>query len=183
MVVFNMLYLNACRSEKPQESAARAGNHLRVALLTPGPVSDQAWNQRAYEGLLRIRDSLGAQVSHVETATPAQFEENFRAYGSQGFDVVFGHGSEFQDAALRVAPEFPKTVYVTTGGNAAVGNAIGMEFAFEEGSYLAGIVAGALTKSNIIGCIGGTELPPVKRSFDAFSDGAKAINPKVRVLI
>ena len=154
-----------------------------MALLTPGPISDQAWNQRAYEGLQRIRDSLGAQVSHVETATPAQFEENFRAYGAKGFDLVFGHGSEFQDAALRVSPEFPKTVYVTTGGNTAVGNAVGMEFAFEEGSYVAGLIAGAVTKSNTIGCIGGTELPPVKRSFDAFADGAKAVNPKVRVLV
>ena len=182
-LVFNTLTVASCTSEKRPNSSGAAKGEFKVALLTPGPISDQAWNQRAYEGLVRIRDSLGAAVSHVETATPTQFEENFRAYGSEGFDIVFGHGSEFQDAALRVAPEFPKTIYVTTGGNAAVGNAVGMEFAFEEGSYVAGLVAGALTKSNVVGCVGGTELPPVKRSFDAFSDGAKAINPKVRVLI
>src|SRR5678816_3036484 len=51
---------------------------FRVALLTPGPVSDQSWNGGAYQGLLWIRDSLGAQVSHVETKTPAEFEDNFR---------------------------------------------------------------------------------------------------------
>jgi basic membrane lipoprotein Med (substrate-binding protein (PBP1-ABC) superfamily) len=183
LFVFNTIAAASCGSENRPKPGRLSEGQLKVALVTPGSISDQAWNQRAYEGLLRIRDSLGAQVSHVETATPAQFEENFRAYGSQGFDIVFGHGSEFQDAALRVSSEFPNTVYITTGGNAAVGNAVGMEFAFEEGSYVAGMVAGALTKSNIVGCIGGTELPPVKRSFDAFSEGAKAINPKVRVLI
>lgn len=183
LFVFNMLAAAACSSEKREAQEGLKPSQFRVALLTPGPISDQAWNQRAYEGLMRIRDSLGAQISHVETATPAQFEENFRAYGAKGFDLVFGHGSEFQDAALRVSAEFPKTVYVTTGGNTAAGNAVGMEFAFEEGSYVAGMVAGAVTKSNTIGCIGGTELPPVKRSFDAFADGAKAINPKIRVLV
>ena len=183
LFVFNIVALASCNSEKRASAQGSNPSQFRVALLTPGPISDQAWNQRAYEGLVRIRDSLGAEISHVEAATPAQFEENFRAYGAKGFDLVFGHGSEFQDAALRVSAEFPKTVYVTTGGNAAVGNAVGIEFAFEEGSYVAGMVAGALTKSNTIGCIGGTELPPVKRSFEAFVDGAKAVNPKVRVLI
>lgn len=181
-LVFNTLVALGCGGDSRPRNDGPGSGAFKVALLTPGPISDQAWNQRAYEGLLRIRDSLGAQVSHVETATPAQFEENFRAYGAQGFAIVIGHGAEFQDAAMRVGPEFPKTVYVSTGGNAAVGNVVGMEFAFEEGSYVAGMVAGALTKSNVLGCIGGTELPPVKRSFDAFGEGAKAMNPKVRVL-
>ena len=57
---------------------------------------------------MAIRDSLGAQISHVQTKTPAEFEENFRQYGAQGYDLVIGHGFEFQDAAVRVAPEFPK---------------------------------------------------------------------------
>src|ERR1700756_332400 len=76
---------------------------FKVALLTPGPISDQSWNGGAYQGLMRIKDSLGAQVSHIQTKTPAEFEENFRQYGAQGYNIVFGHGFEFQDAARRVA--------------------------------------------------------------------------------
>lgn len=156
---------------------------LRVALLTPGPISDQSWNGAAYAGLERIRDSLAAEVSHIQTRTPAEFEENFRQYGAQGFTLVFGHGFEFQDAAARVAPEFPKTTYVVTSGNSSGANFAGIRFAFEEPSYMAGMVAGALTQTNVIGAIGGTELPPVRDSFKAFSDGAKAVNPAVQVLI
>jgi basic membrane lipoprotein Med (substrate-binding protein (PBP1-ABC) superfamily) len=155
---------------------------FRVALLTPGPISDQSWNGGAYAGLTRIRDSLGAQVSHIQTKTPAEFEENFRQYGAQGYSLVFGHGFEFQDAAERVAPEFPKTLYVTTSGNRVGANLAGMEFSFEEASYLAGMVAGRMTRSNTIGVIGGTELPPVRRSFTAFAAGAQHVNPQVRVL-
>lgn len=132
---------------------------------------------------MRIKDSLGAQVSHVQTKSPQDFDENFRQYGVQGFDLVFGHGFEFQEAAVRVAKEFPKTVYVTTSGHSVGANLAGMDFAFEEGAYLAGMVAASVSKSGIIGCIGGTELPPVKSSFKAFELGARAINPKVQVLV
>jgi basic membrane lipoprotein Med (substrate-binding protein (PBP1-ABC) superfamily) len=163
-------------------SATRGARPFRVALLTPGPISDQSWNGGAYKGLERIRDSLGASISHIQTKTPAEFDENFRQYGAQGYDLVFGHGFEFQDAAVRVAPEYPHTIYITTSGNRTGPNVAGIEFAFEDASYQAGMIAGAMTKSDVVGVIGGTELPPVKTSFRAFEAGAKAVNPRVRVL-
>jgi basic membrane lipoprotein Med (substrate-binding protein (PBP1-ABC) superfamily) len=173
----------ACGPRSGDGAAADPENaSFRVALLTPGPISDQSWNAGAYRGLQRIRDSLGAQVSHIQTRTPAEFEENFRQYGAQEYDLVFGHGFEFQDAAVRVAPEYPRSVYVTTSGTTTGANVAGMEFAFEDASYLAGMVAGAVTKTNVLGVIGGTELPPVRSSFYAFEQGARAVNPRVRVL-
>ena len=166
-----------------QSDSGHAGKVFRVALLTPGPISDRSWNGGAYDGLMAVRDSMGAQVSHVQTKTPAEFEENFRQYGAQGYDLVIGHGFEFQDAAIRVAPEFPKTLYVTTSGNSVRPNVAGIQFAFEEASYLAGILAAGMTKSKAIGAIGGTELPPVKRSFEAYRAGAKSVNPRIGVVI
>ena len=174
--------LGACSGDS-RSSKSEAASDFKVALLTPGPISDKSWNGGAYAGLMAIRDSLGAQVSHIQTKTPAEFDENFRQYGAKGFDLVFGHGFEFQDAALRVAPDFPNTVYVTTSGTSVAKNVAGGEFAFEEASYLAGIVAGRMTKSNILGMIGGTELPPVKRSFEAFEQGARSVNPNIRVIV
>ncbi|HYC52703.1 MAG TPA: BMP family protein, partial [Gemmatimonadaceae bacterium] len=171
--------LAAC---SPGDRGAVQDTAFHVALLTPGPISDQSWNGGAYQGLMRIRDSLGAQVSHVQTRTPADFEENFREYGARGFDLVFGHGFEFQDAAKRVAPQFPGTMYVTTSGNTSGPNIAGIMFSFSDASYLAGILAADLSKSGILGVIGGTELPPVKESFVAFEAGAKSVNPNVRVL-
>ncbi len=162
---------------------AGAADSFRVALLTPGPITDQAWNSAAYAGLLTLRDSLGASISHIQTKTPAEFEENFRQYGAQGFKLVIGHGFEFQDAAARVAPDYPNTVFVCTSGNSTAANLAGMNFAFEEASFQAGMIAGQLTKSGVIGAIGGTELPPVRASFVAFERGAKLTNPNVTVLV
>jgi basic membrane protein A and related proteins len=177
-VLFSTL---ACgnRGDRKQE---RPEGFLKVALLTPGPISDQSWNAGAYAGLLRIRDSLGAQISHVQTRSPVEFDENFREYGRQGYALVFGHGFEFQDAARRVAPAYPSTVFVVTSSMLGSRNAIGMNFKFDEPCYLAGIIAGATSKSGILGLIGGTELPPVKSGFAAFAAGARRSNPKVKIL-
>lgn len=173
----------ACGRDTPVPKETPHALSFRVALLTPGPISDQAWNGGAYAGLMRIRDSLGAAVSHVQTRTPAEFEENFRHYGAEGYNLVFGHGFEFQDAAVRVAPDFPNTVFVTTSGRTVRSNVAGMAFAFEQGAFLAGMVAGTMSKSGVIGCIGGTELPPVRAGFAAFEAGARMVNPNIRVVV
>src|SRR5260221_307475 len=184
----SLALLASCSTKEPSDHAVSAKpdtgteKRFKVALLTPGPISDQSWNGGAYQGLLRIRDSLGASVSHIQTKTPAEFEEQFRQYGAQGYDLVFGHGFEFQDAAKRVGPEFPRTIYVTTSSSTSGANVAGMEFAFADASFLAGLVAGSLSKTGILGVIGGTELPPVKESFVAFEKGARAANPSVRIL-
>lgn len=180
--LLHIAVLTACGGSEPRRGATDASSAFKVALLTPGPVSDHAWNAGAYQGLLRIRDSLGAHISHIQVATPADFEENFRQYGAQGYALVFGHGFEFQDAASRVGPEFPHTIYITTSGNRVGKNVAPMVFGFEEPSYLAGIIAATLTKSRVVGVIGGTELPPVKSSFLAFEAGVHAVDPNVKVL-
>lgn len=172
---------NTDKSPKARD-AQRAESALKVALLTPGSITDQSWNGGAYQGLLRIRDSLGAHISHIQTKTPAEFEENFRQYGDQHYNLVFGHGFEFQDAAHAVAPSYPQTQYVITSGNTAGANVSGMVFGFAEPSYLAGMIAGAMTRSNRLGVIGGTELPPVRESFLAFAAGVQKVNPNAKVV-
>ena len=86
-----VLISTACTSEQGSKTNSGADSSatsrpFKVALLTPGPISDRSWNGGAYDGLLAIRDSLGAQISHVQTKTPAEFEENVRQYGAQGYD-------------------------------------------------------------------------------------------------
>jgi basic membrane protein A and related proteins len=170
----------SCGDAAKREPAA--GNEFRVALVTTGPVSDQGWNAGAYRGLLAVRDSLGARISNVQTQTPAQIEENFRQYGAQHYNLVFGHGFEYQDPAIRVAPSYPKTAFVTTSGVRTAPNVAGIYFSFSDGAYLAGIVAGAASHSGVIGAIGGTQLPPVAAAFRAFESGARSVNPRVKVL-
>lgn len=155
---------------------------LQVALLTSGPVSDAGWYAGAYEGLLAIRDSLGARVSHQQTRTPAEFDEAFVELGSSGYDIVFAHGFEYQDAALRAAERFPEMTIVVSGGGRVGPGVVPLIFQLEEGSYLAGMVAGGMTRTGTVGMVGGVAIPPAVGTFRAFEAGARAVNPSVNVL-
>jgi basic membrane protein A len=152
---------------------------IKVGLVTPGSVADAAWNSGAYQGLLRIRDSLKVHVSHVEARTPAEQNEALRAYAAQGYNLVFAHGFEFQDLAERVSENYPHTVFIVTSGRRTRLNVSPLIFKLEEASYLAGMVAGRLTRTNILGFIGGIELPPIKAAYQGWLNGAKAVNPRV----
>src|SRR6478735_5484898 len=159
--------------------AAKVPN-FRVALVTPGSIADAAWNSGAYAGLLQLHDSLDATISNVEARTPAEQEEALRSYAAQGYDIVFGHGFEFQGLAERVAADYPNTIFVITSGERVAGKVTPMVFRIEEATYLAGLVAGAMTKTGIIGFVGGIELPPIKRGYEGWTNGARAVNPKIQ---
>lgn len=152
---------------------------FRVGLVTPGSIADAAWNSGAFRGLEQIRDSVGASISQVEARTPAEQEEALRTYAAQGYDLIFGHGFEFQGAAERVSAQFPKAVLIVTSGERVAGNVSPLVFRLNEASYLVGMVAGGMTKSNTIGFVGGIELPPIKLAEDAWVAGAKAVNPQI----
>ncbi len=155
-------------------------NGVRVGLITPGSIADAAWNSGAYAGLQLIRDSLGLAISHVEARTPAEQDEALRTYAAQGYELVFAHGFEFQGAAERVSAEYPRTVFIVTSGSRIQGNVSPLIFKLEDASYLAGMVAGGLTRSDILGFVGGIELPPIKAAYEGWVNGATAVNPKIR---
>ena len=157
-------------------------DELQIALLTSGPVSDAGWYAGAYEGILVIRDSLGARISHQQTKTPAEFDEAFFSYASAGFDLIFAHGFEYQDAAVRAGEAFPSLTIVVSSGGRVAPNVHPLIFRLEEASYLAGMLAGGLSTSKVVGMVGGVAIPPVQGTFRAFEAGARAAAPDVEVL-
>jgi basic membrane protein A len=174
-----LLVLLAC--SKPEPAAAAATPAMKVGLLTPGSVNDGGWNAIAYEGLQQIHKQLGAEVSNQETKTPAEFEEGFRSYGAKGFDLAFGHGFEFQDAALKAGRQYPKTIFITTSGSSVATNVSPMVFQLEQATYLLGVIAARESKSGNAGLVGGINLPSIASTFLAFKAGAQSVNPKFEV--
>ncbi|HEV7920669.1 MAG TPA: BMP family protein [Thermoanaerobaculia bacterium] len=154
---------------------------MKVGLLTPGSVNDNGWNAIAWEGLQRIKKELGAEISHQETKTPAEFEEGFRSYGAKGYDLAFGHGFEFQDAALKAGAQYPNTVFITTSGSSVAKNVSPMVFELEQATYLLGMIAARESKTGKAGLVGGIKLPSIDSTFLAFKAGAHAVNPKFEV--
>jgi len=168
------------RSESPTDGTPKPAL-FKVALLSPGPVSDAGWNALAYEGLLAIRDQLGAEIAQVQTKTPAEFEAGFRDFAQRGFNLVFGHGFEFQDAAAAVSPDFPNTVFITTSGNTVRNNVAPLRFMLEEATYLEGMLTAKMSKTGKAGAVGGMAIPSVKSTILAYEAGAKSVNPDFAV--
>jgi len=188
LVSFLFAIASCQQRETPAPAAAGAGTGtapaakpLRVGLLTPGSINDGGWNAIAYEGLLRAKSELGAEISNQETKSPAENLEGFRAYGAKGFDVVFGHGFEYQDPAKQAGAEYPKTVFITTSGTTIAPNVAPMRFELEEATYLLGVIAARESKTGKAGMVGGINFPSIASTFLAFKAGAQSVNPNFDV--
>jgi basic membrane protein A and related proteins len=173
LVVF--LLLIACSPRRVETPS------FKVGLLTPGSINDGGWNNIAWQGLQRIQKDLGAQISNQEVKSPAEIAEGFRSYGKNGYDLAFGHGFEFQDAAMAAGKQFPKTVFVTTSGSSVAANVSPMVFELEQATYLLGIIAARESKTGKAGVVGGIKLPSIDSTFLAFRAGAQSVNPKFEV--
>ena len=160
---------------------AKGHEKFKVAMLLPGSISDAGWNALAYEGLKAIKKELGAEISHAETRTPTDQEEQFRAYALDGYNMVFGHGYEFQDPAKAVAPDFPETIFITSSGGTITDNISPVNFRVEQAAYLLGMIAGMMTNTDKLGVMGGQNIPSVNSTFMAFEGGAKSVNPDAEV--
>ena len=171
------IFMLACGSPD-----AESADGPSVGLLTSGPVSDAGWHAGAYEGLQLIGESLGFRISHQQTRSTAELDEAFLSYAEAGYDLVFGHGFEFQDAATRAGAAFPEVTFVVSAGSRPSANVIPLIFQLEEASYLAGMAAGGVTTSGTIGMVGGQAIPSAKGTFLAFEAGVKAVNPEATVL-
>ena len=164
------------------EAASPSTAAFSVALLTPGPVSDAGWNAAAFDGLQLIKQTLGAQTAMVQTTSPADFEDAMRDFASRGFALVFAHGFEYTDAALKVGKSFPKTYFIVTSGSGSSENVASLTFKIEEAAYVEGVLAGKMTKTGVVGCIGGIELPAIHLTFNGFKKGFLSARPGGRML-
>jgi basic membrane lipoprotein Med (substrate-binding protein (PBP1-ABC) superfamily) len=163
------------------ESAPKPGEDFQVALLTPGSVYDSGWNALAYEGLQNIEKTMHASVTNKESQG-ADIADDMRTYGRKGYNLVFGHGYEYNEQAMKVAKDFPDTVYVTSGGGLTAKNVGAFRFELEQGFYIAGYLAGLQTRTGIIGSVSVQNYPSIVSTLKAFEAGAKASNPGIKVL-
>jgi basic membrane protein A and related proteins len=166
----------------PEPTAAPAADKLKVALLLYGPLADTGWNGTAYEGLKDAEKAYGVQVAMSEDIQVPDIEAVMRDYAGQGYDLIIGHSFPFAEPAMKVAPDFPKTIFTVTNGYTQTTNVASFYPVEVQSHYVAGALAALMTKSGKVGIIGGVELPNMRANFNAFEMGVKATNPDVKVL-
>lgn len=161
---------------------AAGGKTLKVALITPGSVSDNGWNANAYDGVKAVEKETGAEVQNVEAKTDVEQDKELQAFGSKGYDIVFAHGGEFDSKCTKIESQFPKTLFVVSSGRTVGKNTTPVVLRLEDGAYLLGMLSAGMTKTGKIGMVGAMQIVAVDSSFKAFEAGVKAVKPDVTII-
>jgi basic membrane protein A len=156
---------------------------LKVAYIPCGRVNDQSWSQAGYEGILAAKKELGIEVAYSESVQPADVEAAARDYASKGYDLVMLHCGTFTDPGLKVAKDFPKVWFEVTSARTPVANVISLNFAQQEATFVAGVMAGLTTKTNRLGAIASYNTLGFNRQIEGFRLGAKFANPKTELYV
>jgi len=157
---------------------------LKVALVLPGPITDGTFNSAANKGIQAAKQRFpNIQVSVRENTAIAQAEEAMRSYARDGYDVVIGHGFQFADPAQKIHKQFSKTWFiVNTAKVAAAPNLASFDNRWGDAGYVGGAVAAMVSKSGLIGHVGGVPVPVIQEYNEGFERGAKRINPNIKML-
>jgi basic membrane protein A len=170
-------------AEEPTEPPVVEEEPVKVALILPGVITDAGWNAAAYEGLMAAKEQLGVETAYSESVPPPEYESTFRDYASQGYDLIIGHGSEYGDAALTVAQEFPDTYFAVTNAAVKAENVAGLDTKNEESGFMAGVVAGLASETKQVGYVGAMEILAMKRAEEGFKLGVEEVCPDCEVLV
>ncbi len=175
-------------------STASAPHRIKVAMVTDvGGLGDKSFNDLGYAGLQRAHARLGVPIKVLESREVTDYETNLTALAAAGYDPIFAVGFLMTDAVTKEATGFPKTKFggIDETFASPPPNVVGLDFKEQEGAYLAGIVAALSTQAkfdprlnpqNVIGFVGGMEIPPVQRYQAGFIAGAKSVDPTVTVI-
>jgi simple sugar transport system substrate-binding protein len=167
-------------AEPTKAPAAQPAAAFKMGLLVPGSVNDQGWNTMAYNALKRVEKDLGAEVSYVELKQdPASYEKAFRDFAAQGYQLVLGHGNEFEDAAKATAKDYPNVQFFISSSRLKEPTVTGLNTNSDEPLYLMGVIAAKMCKA--AGFVGGMEIPPISEALTGFVNGAKSVDPNFKV--
>jgi basic membrane lipoprotein Med (substrate-binding protein (PBP1-ABC) superfamily) len=179
VTVLCAVFIGACSSntETPETTS-----EFKVALITPSSVNDSGWSALAYRGLEAIQVQCGAEIQNVVASSPQDIKDAMRTYAQKNFSLVIGHGYEYNSIGIEVGKDFPKTVFVSSSGDKTAPNVGTFRFYLEQGTYLLGMVGAKMSKSGVLGMVGGPNVPSIESTFQAFEAGAKSVRPDIKVL-
>ncbi|MFC5529142.1 BMP family lipoprotein [Cohnella yongneupensis] len=176
---------NTNQGASPSEAASpasTAGVGKKFAMVTDvGGVNDKSFNQSAWEGLQKLSKDTGADVKYLESKEATNYLTNINQFVHDKYDLTWGIGFLMGDAVKEAATNNPDAKLAIIDNVVEAPNVESVTFAENEGSFLVGVVAGLMTKTNKIGFVGGIDIPVIKRFDLGFEAGVKAVNPQAVV--
>ncbi|HEV8579758.1 MAG TPA: BMP family ABC transporter substrate-binding protein [Thermoanaerobaculia bacterium] len=147
-----------------------------------GGKDDRSFNAAAYRGVTRAAKDFPIVLRDAEPGDPASLEPAMRAFAEVGYDLVIGIGFAQTPIVESVAKDYPKVNFAIVDGVSSLPNVASLIFKEHEGSYLVGMIAARATKTGTIGFVGGMDVPLIHKFEVGYEEGARAVNPKIRVI-
>jgi len=175
------LLFSACKPAATPTAEVEAKK--KVAMVFPGLVTDQSWNQFGYNGLTKARDECNVEIAYSEEVFQDEQLETFRQYASAGYDIIIGHGGEYGESLFTVAKEFPDIEFVFQNGTKTDGipNVTAVKLSYRQAGYLAGVMACEMTKTNKIGQVVGEWIVISEEAKEGFEKGAQTCGKTVEL--
>ena len=175
------------KAEAPAAAASAAKPEpLKAAWIYVGPVGDAGWSFAHDLGRKAVEAKFGDAVktTFVEKVPEgADAERVIRDLATQGNKIIFATSFGYMDAMLKVAGEFPDVKFEHATGYKTAPNMRIYDASFYQDTYMAGVIAGKMTKTNVLGFVGSFPIPEVLRNINAFTLGAQSVNPKIRTKV
>lgn len=187
LILAATMVLSACSSGGAGKSANSAGDNSgsgenrSVAMIFPGLITDEAFNQFTYEGMVKAKDELGIKTAYKENVTQDEQVEVLRQFAQQGYQIIIGQGGQFGEAVSIVAEEFPDLQFVFSVGTDTfdLPNVTAATVSYSHAGFIGGVLSALTTKNNKVAMVVG-EFYDTHRMMEAgFNEGVKYVNPDI----
>ncbi|MFJ4472244.1 BMP family protein [Streptomyces sp. NPDC089424] len=181
------LALSACGGTSTESSTSDSKGDKGLAIAYDvGGKGDQSFNDAAYAGLEQAKSEFKYETADIEPTegeTDADKAQRLASLAKQGYNPVVGVGYAYAPAVEEVAAKYPDTTFgIVDDSQVQSDNVADLVFSEEEASYLAGVAAAKSTKSDVVGFVGGVDIPLIHKFQAGFEQGVKDTDPKVKVL-
>ncbi|WP_211239037.1 BMP family lipoprotein [Desulfonatronum lacustre] len=161
-----------------------ASAEQRVGIVfSTGGLGDLSFNDAALHGLQKAKRDMGISFQFIEPKDVEHLEDHLIAFATENYDLVFAVGFQHESALKQVAQDFPHIKFAIVDSVVSAPNVSSLVFMEHDGSFLVGVLAGMMTESNIVGFVGGLEVPIIRKFQSGFEQGVGSVNPDARVLV
>ncbi|HUP64127.1 MAG TPA: BMP family ABC transporter substrate-binding protein [Thermoanaerobaculia bacterium] len=178
-VLFSAVVLSCSPRLRPAEDRDKI--HVGI-VFDIGGKDDRSFNAAAWEGVKRAAQALPIVLRDVEPGDPNSIEPAMRAFAERGYDLIIGVGFAQTAILETVARDYPDIRFAIIDGVIDFPNVASLVFKEHEGSYLVGMIAAHASETGTIGFIGGMDIPLIRRFEVGYEEGARAVNPAIRVI-
>lgn len=169
-----------------ESSSSSSSDALQIALIIENTIDDKGWCQAMYDGLVQAQEEIPGQFEFrvAEKMAPVDAGSIARQFVAEGYDLIIAHGAQYKNLILELAEDNPEISFAYgTSGDLGPDNVYTYMPESEETGYLSGIIAGMLTKTNIVGYVGPVDGGDAARYGRGYVMGVRAVNPSARILV